>query len=265
MTALRMACTASALRRRSSLRSPLNVVERDGDQQIIDVVAAEMRVAVGRDDFEDAVVQLENRNVESAAAEIVDGDDAVLLLVEAVGERGGSGLVDQAQDFEAGDAAGIFCGLALRVVEVGGNGDDSLGYRGTEEALGIALELAENERGNFRRGEGLLAEFDAQNFAGLQIFGEAEREELQFVLNVFNSASHEAFDRVDGALRGFDQRIARGIADDGLIVLVERHHRRHQIRAVFAGNDDRAVPLHERHERVRGAEIDADDAIRCHL
>ena len=103
-----------------------NVVERDGDQQIVDVVAAEMRVAVGGDDFEDAVVQLENGDVEGAAAEIVDGDDAVLLLVEAVGERRGRRLIDQAQNFESGDAAGVFGGLALRVVEVRGNGDDRL-------------------------------------------------------------------------------------------------------------------------------------------
>ena len=62
-----------------------SVVEGDGDQQIVDVVAAEMRVAVGGDDFEDAVVQLENGDVEGATTEVVDGDDAVLLLVEAVG------------------------------------------------------------------------------------------------------------------------------------------------------------------------------------
>ena len=88
-------------------------------QQVVDVVAAQMRVAAGGDDFEDAFVQLEDRDVERAAAEVVDGDDAVLAwLVQAVGEGGGCGLVDQAQDFEAGDAAGILGRLPLRVVEV---------------------------------------------------------------------------------------------------------------------------------------------------
>ncbi len=57
-----------------------NVVEGDGDQQVVDVIAAEMRIAVGGDDFEDAIVQLEDRDVECAAAEIVDRNDAVLLL-----------------------------------------------------------------------------------------------------------------------------------------------------------------------------------------
>jgi hypothetical protein len=66
----------------------LNVVEGDGDEQVVDIISAEMGVAVGGDDFENAVVQLENRNIEGAAAEIVNDDDAVFLFIEAVGERG---------------------------------------------------------------------------------------------------------------------------------------------------------------------------------
>ena len=53
----------------------LQIFERDPQQQIIDVVAAQMRVAVGREHFENPVVQFENRDVEGAAAQIVNGDD----------------------------------------------------------------------------------------------------------------------------------------------------------------------------------------------
>ncbi len=66
--------------------------------------------------------------------------------------------------------------------------------RSPEKALGVALELAQNESRNFRRSERLVAELDAQNFARLQVFGQAEWEEFQFFLNVVNPASHEAFD-----------------------------------------------------------------------
>ena len=107
----------------------LDVVQRDGDQQVVDVVATEVGVAVGGDHLEDALVQLENRDVERAAAQIVNRNRFRVLLVETVGERCRSGLVHQAQDFQSGDAAGVLGGLPLRIVEVRGNGDDSLGDR----------------------------------------------------------------------------------------------------------------------------------------
>ena len=71
-----------------------DVVEGDGDEDVVDVVAAEVGVAVGGDDLEDALVELEDGDVEGAAAEVVDGDEAVFLFVEAVGQGCGGGFVD---------------------------------------------------------------------------------------------------------------------------------------------------------------------------
>src|SRR5205085_329669 len=83
------------------------------------------RVGVRRDDREDALADLQDRHVERAAAEVVDRDRLFLALaVEAVGERGGGRLVDDAQGLEAGDLAGVLGRLALAVVEVGRDGDD---------------------------------------------------------------------------------------------------------------------------------------------
>ena len=239
----------------------LNVVERDGDEQVVDVVAAEVGVAVGGDDLEDALVQFEDRNVEGAAAEIVNRDGRRVFLVETVGERRGSRLVDEAQHFESGDASGVFGGLALRVVEVSGHGDDGLGYRRSEVTLGVALELAQDERRNFRRRVGLVAQLDAQHFAGSEVVGEAEREELELVLNVFDAAAHEALDAVHRALGSLDEIFAGGVADDDLVALVEGDDRGHEIQAVFAGDDDGTVVLHVGDQRVGGAEIDSDDAV----
>ena len=53
----------------------------------------------------------------------------VVFLVEAIGQRGGGRLIDDAQHFQPGDLAGIFGGVALGVVEVRRNGDDRLGDR----------------------------------------------------------------------------------------------------------------------------------------
>src|SRR5580704_8624894 len=141
-----------------------NVVERDCDQQIVDIVSAEMRVAVSGNHFENAVLKLENRDIERAAAQIVNDDDAVLVLVQTVGERCGGRFVHQSQNIQSGDAAGVFRGLPLRVIEVCGDGDDRLGYWRPEKALGIALQLAQDEGGDFRRCKSSFAQLDADHF-----------------------------------------------------------------------------------------------------
>jgi len=92
---------------------------------LVKVLAAQVGVPVGRDDLEHAVVDAKNRNVKGPAAQ-VENEDVLLarvLLVQAVGDGRGRGLVDDAHDVEAGDGAGVLGGLALGVVEVGRDGD----------------------------------------------------------------------------------------------------------------------------------------------
>src|ERR1041384_7539818 len=109
-------------------------------QQVVDVVTAQVRVAVGGDHLDDVVAHLENRDVEGAAAEIVDGDDFVVLLVEAVREGRRGRLVDDALDVQARDLAGVLGGLALSVVEVRGHGDDNLNHLLTQVILRCLLQ-----------------------------------------------------------------------------------------------------------------------------
>ncbi len=66
----------------------LELVGEVVDEAHVEVFAAEEGVAVGRLHLEHAVADFEHRDVEGAAAEVVDGDGAGLVLVEAVGERG---------------------------------------------------------------------------------------------------------------------------------------------------------------------------------
>ena len=65
------------------------------DQHVVEVVAAQMRVAVGRLHLEDAVAQFQNRNIERTAAQVVNGDLHVgALLVQTVGQCRRRRLVD---------------------------------------------------------------------------------------------------------------------------------------------------------------------------
>src|ERR1041385_6963072 len=89
------------------------------NQRCVYVVATEMGIAARREHLEDAVIQLQNRDIESAAAEVVDSDLRFLLqLVEAVGERRRRRFVDDALDRKTRGLAGRLRGVTLGIVEI---------------------------------------------------------------------------------------------------------------------------------------------------
>jgi hypothetical protein len=81
----------------------------------VEVLATQIGIAVGAAHLEDTVGDLQDRDVEGAAAEVEDRDLLAPLLAEPVGERRRGGLVDDAQDVEPGDLARVLRRLALRV------------------------------------------------------------------------------------------------------------------------------------------------------
>ena len=178
----------------------MDLVERNGQQQVVDVVAAQVRVAVGGLHFEDAVAQLEDGDIECPAAEVVDRDGAFLGAIETVSQRGRGGLVHQPQYFQPGHAARVLGGLALRIVEIRGHGDDRLRDRRAEEPLGVALELAKNVGGDLRRREAQFAELNARNLALFDVVGQPEGKQLQLALHFGQAAAHEALYGIDDAL-----------------------------------------------------------------
>ena len=113
-----------AVRREVDALVLLELRDHPVDDRLVEVVAAEVVVAVRGLDLEDALAELEDRHVERAAAEVEDEDRLVgAFLVEPVRECCGGRLVDDAHDVEARDLARVLRRLALRVVEVGRDGD----------------------------------------------------------------------------------------------------------------------------------------------
>jgi hypothetical protein len=123
-----LACSAASRRRCMAILSLdrstpvlfLNRGEQVLDDAVVPVVATEAVVTARRLDLDrrEAVVRvladLEEGHVEGAATEVEDEDELVLLaLVEAIGERRRGRLVDDAQDVEARDLAGLLGGLTL--------------------------------------------------------------------------------------------------------------------------------------------------------
>ena len=162
------------------------------DNALIEIVAAQVRVAIGRLDFDDAFAHFKNGDIEGAAAEVVHGDGLVLLLVEPVRQRGRGRLVHNALHVQPGNLACVLGGLALRVVEVGRHGDHSLGDRLAQVGLGGFLELLQNHRRNLRR-RVLLAL--RQNAHVVALLHHLEGHHLHLVVHFVEAAAHKPLDR----------------------------------------------------------------------
>ena len=138
---------------------------------LVEVVAAETVVAGGGQNFDHAVVDVEDGDIERAATEVVDHDLLALLLIHAVGEGGSGRLVDDTLDLKTGDLAGVLGGLTLRVGEVRGDGDDRLGDGLAQIGLRVALELLQDHRADLLRGVGLAVDGDLVIRAHLTLDG----------------------------------------------------------------------------------------------
>ena len=138
----------------------LFLVQRDEvlHDSLIKVLATEMGVPVGGHHLEHAVVDGQQRDIESTAAKIKD--QHVLLtvfLVHTVGNGGGCRLIDDPHDDEASTGSGVLGGLSLSVVEVGRDSDDGMGHLLPQVGLGGLLHLDQDHGGDLLSGKGLDA------------------------------------------------------------------------------------------------------------
>ena len=238
----------------------LELGQQPVDDALVEVVAAQVGVAVRGLDLEHALAQLEDRDVERAAAQVVDRDLLVGLLVEAVREGRRGRLVDDPLDVEAGDPAGVLRRLALGVVEVGGDGDDRLGHLLAQVCLRVRLELLQHHGRDLGR-RVALGVGDDLDAVGLAVLLDGVRDEALRALDlgVVPAAAHEALDRVDG-VGGVGHRLALGqLADHALAGLGKADDRGDGAVALGARDDGGLAALHHRDDGVRRPEVDADD------
>ena len=182
-----------------------------------------------------------------------------LLLVEAVGERRRGRLVDDAQHFEAGDLAGVLGGLALGVVEVGGNGDDGLLDLLPEIGFGGLLHLLQDEGGDLR-GRILSCRRPRPRRRRCRLC-DLVGDELLVLLDhrVVVAAADQALDREDGLFRIGDRLALGRLADEPLAVVGEGDDRRRGAHAFGVLDDFRRFAFHDGDAGIGGAEVDADD------
>jgi len=211
-------------------------------EAVVPVLAAEPHVALDGEHLELLLRELHHRDVKGAAAEVVDEDGLrhvrevqARRLLKGIGESCGGGFVEDVEDFQPGDAAGVHRGLATGVVEICGDGDDALQY-GADLGFRVLDELAEDDGRERFRAE--LAAGDRAAEVGV---------------------ADAALDESGDAIRLLQRHVQRRRADHGGPVRRKVHGRRGEDFAVAVRHAHGPAALVQRgHGAERGAEVDAD-------
>ena len=236
-------------------------VGHPGDDPLVEVLAAEERVAGGREDLVDPFREAEDRDVERAAAEVVDGDDPVPgPAADAVGEARRRRLVEDPQDVEPGDPPRVARRLPLAVVEVGRDGDHGVFDLLAEVLLRRFPQVLQDRRGNLLRAEHAVAELH-RGVAVRRADDVVRREPRRLIDFLIGPlAPDQPLDRVE---RPFG--VGRGLplgerTDEPLAAAGEGDDRGHGVASLARRDDDRVIPLHHGDDRVRRPQVDPHDS-----
>ena len=215
-----------------------------------------MRIAIGRLDLDHALAHFQNRNVERAAAKVVDGNRLVLALVEPVRQRRRRGLINNALHFEAGNLPGIFGSLPLRVIKVCRHGDDRFRHLLAQVVFGRFLQLLQDQRRNLRRSV-LLPLRHHGHVVAIALY--LIWNHLQLFADLVIAPSHEALDRINRVLRIGNGLPLGDLPHQPFAGLGEPNDRRGGPATLFIRYNFRLATLHNRHAGVGGAEVDSNN------
>ena len=214
------------------------VLELLGDviqDHVVPVLASQTALAVGREDRHVVPVDVEDRDVERAAAQVIDQRLHVAVeVVHAERDRGCGRLVQDPEHVQTSDLTRVARGLALVVVEVGRAGDHDVADLLAELILRVGHDPFENDRG----------------------------QDLGGVFPLLNHAhpvrlAHVALDELNDVLGIADRLVLGDLPDDDLVIL-EQDHRRRDPLVVTVGDDvGLAVFIEVGDRRIGRAQVDS--------
>ena len=234
------------------------------DDALVEVLASEKGVAVGGLDLEHAVTDFQERDIESAAAEIEHGDEPAFLFLKPIGERRGGGFINDAQNLQSRNFARVLGGLALRIVEIGRHGDNRLFHCLAEIVFGGFLHLLQDERADLARRIGLTLGFDP----GIAVFAADDGiGNHAFVLlddGIVETAANQALDGKERIFRVGHALALGGLAHQAFVFVAEGDHGRRGARALHVLDYLGILAVHNGDTGIGGSQINADYLAHAH-
>jgi len=196
----------------------LELVDEVVDETVVEVLTTKVSVTSSGLDLEDTLLNGQEGHIEGTTTKIEDEDVALtlLLLVKTVGNGSGGGLVNDTEDVETGNETGVLGGLTLRVVEVGGDSDDSVVNGATELSLSGLTHLGEDHGGNLLGSEllGLALELDLNDGLGLLLNDlEGPVLHISLDLSVGKTTTDETLGIEDGVVGVHGNQVLGGITE----------------------------------------------------
>ena len=230
------------------------------DDGVVPVITTQVGVTIGSLHLEHAVADFEHRDIEGTTTKVIHGNLLVAALVQAVGQSGSGGFVDDAAHLQTSDFTGSLGGVTLGIVEVSGHGNHGLGDSLAQLGLGIGLQLAKNHGADFLGGVhlGLATHFHLN--VGVAVGG--FHDGVGNLLVVLSQLSILAADETLGGeyrVAGIGHSLALGsLAYDTLAVLGEGDDGRSGTCALAVLKNSSLTAFHDSHAGVRRTKVNTE-------
>ena len=211
------------------------------DQALVEIIAAQMGIAAGRQYFEDAVADFHQRYIERAAAQVVHQNLMRVALVQTVCQCGRGRLVDDTLYIQTRDTTRVLRRLTLRIGEVCRNGDDRIRHGFAQIAFGVRLQLLQDHRADFRRGVGTI-------------------------VNVYLViGAHAALDGNDGAFGVGNRLTLCHLTYQTFAVLCECYDGRRSARAFRVRDNNRFAAFHNGNAGIRSTKVNTNNLTHFYI
>eukprot|EP00438_Fugacium_kawagutii_P014860 Skav234834 [mRNA] locus=scaffold69:1172860:1173894:+ [translate_table: standard] len=239
----------------------LEVLDAEIHHSVVEVFSTQVSVTGSSLHFEDAILDGQQRHVESASTHIVDEHVSLAsaFLVKAISDGCSSGFIDNAC---------IFGGLTLRIIEICWHSNHCIVDFRAQICFGGLLHLQQNHGRNLFRVEFLLLPLRIDDDHGFVTCSSNDLERPQFDVGLHDGVRELAANQalsIKNCVLGIARHLVLGSITDESLSVCKSHITRCGSVALVIGNNFHAVIFPHANATVCGSKIDADCGLLGHV